>query len=79
MKNTIKAVALGIYNLIKNRRGRSFYQEPSSMPYGLDESDQQMLANLQIFDEMAHPLTVSSSFTLKKSQIVAILLFASSI
>lgn len=66
MKNTIKAVALGIYNLIKNRRGRSFYQESSGMRYGLDESDQQMLANLEVFDEMAHPLTVrySTSYSL---------------
>ena len=59
MKNTIKAVALGIHNLIKNRRGHSFYQHSEGDLHTYDDADRQMLANLEIFDERAHPLTVS--------------------
>lgn len=59
MKNTIKAVALGIHNLIKNRRGYSFYHQSEGDLHMYDDADRQMLANLEIFDERAHPLTVS--------------------
>ena len=51
MKNTIKAVALAIYVLIKNRK--------SHLSNGIvDESDEEMQKHLEIFDEKLHPLTV---------------------
>ncbi|XP_067931494.1 cyclin-Y-like isoform X2 [Watersipora subatra] len=60
MKSTIKAVSLAIYFLIKNRKGRGLQSQTSQLSStSFDEYDQQMLQNLEIFDEMAHPLTES--------------------
>ena len=54
MKNTIKAVALAIYVLIKNRK--------SHLSNGIvDESDEEMQKHLEIFDEKLHPLTVRTN------------------